>query len=125
MQSHMNDSTKRDKKNKSYEDNGELKNYIDETFLLNYLVSDTIDKTDDEDDTDKEKVKELTDKLIDKVILKVVELNPYMTKDEVENLIGEKFAIIKYKHTVSDADIVKDYKEAINKYIDKINDFKF
>lgn len=121
MQNHIEDSTKRDKKKESYEDRGELKNYIDETFLLNYLVTDTINKTEEEKN---EITKEITDKLIDKVILKVLEINPDITKSEVESLIGEKFAVIKYRNTVNDSEIVKNYKEAINKYVDKINDFK-
>lgn len=121
MQNHMEDGTKREKKNESYEDNGELKDYMDETFLLNYLVSNTLNK---EESDNTEQTKEITNQLVDNMILKLVQINPEMTKSEVENLIGEKFAVIKYRNTVTDSEIIKIYKEAINEYFDTVSNLK-
>lgn len=122
MQSHIEDSTSRDKKSESYEDDGAVKEYIDETFLLNYLVADTINKMDDDDNDNQ--IKEVTKKLVDNIIMKVVEINPDMTKNEIKELIGEQFAVIKYKSAVTNAEIIKIYKDAIKKYLNNIESMK-
>ena len=38
MQENIDGNTKREKENQNYQDNGELKQYVDETFLLNYII---------------------------------------------------------------------------------------
>ena len=44
IQEHFGDDTKRDKKDKNYSDEGELKGFFDDTFLLNYLALCTLNK---------------------------------------------------------------------------------
>ena len=41
---HVDDDIKEEKRNKDYNDNGKLKEYMDETFLLNYLVAASLDE---------------------------------------------------------------------------------
>ena len=44
MQENIDGNSKRIKDSKTYKDDGELKNYIDESFLLNYLAVDSLNK---------------------------------------------------------------------------------
>ena len=51
MQDNIGDGTKREKKHKSYEENGKLKDYINETFYLDYLVANSIENEKFSDDS--------------------------------------------------------------------------
>ena len=52
MQTHMDEDITNVKDNKDYFDNGELRSYLDESFLLDYLVMDLLSR-DKKDDVDK------------------------------------------------------------------------
>lgn len=120
MQEHIEDETKREKKNNSYLDNGPLKRYIDETFLLDYLIANTLNK----EEIKEEEAKEISHQVVDNMIKKLVEVNPDMTESEIKDLVGQEYAIVKYKNSVTDAEIKKIFKKSINEYLKKIENLK-
>jgi len=127
MQDNMSDGTKREKKNQSYEDNGKLKEYINETFLLDYLIANTLEQENNNTQNEKEiqeNKKELSKKLINNALNKVVNLNPNISEEELKDLIGEQVVVIKYKNKISTNEINKIIKKSINNYVDKIESNK-
>lgn len=126
MQDNIGDGTKREKKHKSYEENGKLKDYINETFYLDYLVANSIEneKFSDDSKNNKEAKKELTKKLIGNTLNKIMEFDPNITEDELKDIIGEQVIMIKQKNTVSTSEINKIIKKSINDYVEKIENYK-
>ena len=118
IQEHINDdSSVSSKNNESYDDSGVLKNYFDESFLLDYLVSQTILKG-NRKKLDKE---ELSERLIGNVVEKIIDINEGISEEQLSNLVAKQFTIIKYRNVVTDKKIQKLYREAIDKYLKKIS----
>ena len=117
LQEHFADEDKRDKQDKNYKEEGELKGLFDETFLLAYLSMCTLNK----EAYDVNKAKE---KVIEQVIRRVIDLNTTMSEDEIKDLVGEQFAIVKMKNTATQEGIEKIFKKHIEKYNTKINSLK-
>ena len=109
-----------------YEENGKLKDYINETFYLDYLVANSIEneKFSDDSKNNKEAKKELTKKLIGNTLNKIMEFDPNITEDELKDIIGEQVIMIKQKNTVSTSEINKIIKKSINDYVEKIENYK-
>ena len=120
MQEHIDDNTMRVKENKHYEDQGELKDYVDETFLLNYLVMSTLNK-DKISNEEKEKVSE---KIINNMVQQIVSLNAEMTVDDLKNVVGKSYEVIKYKQVTTAKRIEEIFSKHINKYLDKVSEIK-
>ena len=100
LQEHFNDEDKREKQDKNYEDTGELRGLFDDTFLLSYLAMCTLNK----DDYDINKAKE---QVVSQVIRRVIDLNSTLSEDEIKDLVGEQFAIVKNKNTATQEGIEK------------------
>lgn len=107
--------------NKDYMDQGELKQFIDEAFLLQYLAMKTIDEDRKESEATYQELKE---NMVEQMIEKIVD----MEEDETENvnnagsaeqqliqMISEKYEVIKYKKT----EIIKEIQQIFKKYIVK------
>ena len=107
--------------NKDYMDQGELKQFIDEAFLLQYLAMKTIDEDRKESEATYQELKE---NMVEQMIEKIVD----MEEDETENvnnagsaeqqliqMISEKSEVIKYKKT----EIIKEIQQIFKKYIVK------
>ena len=107
--------------NKNYMDQGELKQFIDETFLLQYLAMKTMDEDRKENEATYQELKE---KLVEQMLEKMID----MEDDESENInrksdaeqqliqmISEKYEVIKYKKT----EIIKEIQQIFKKYIEK------
>lgn len=116
MQSHMSDETKRIKDSKNDKVEGRIKGYVDETFLLDYLVLDTFSKN----AKDKVERKEVSEKIIGTMLQKLMDINGY-DQDELKELIDKQYTIIKYKNVVNDKEIYKKFKVSINNYLNKID----
>lgn len=118
IQEHINDeSSVSTKSNESYDDTGTLKNYFDESFLLDYLVSQTIIHG----NTKKLDKQELSERLIGNVVEKIIDINEGISEEQISNLVARQFTIIKYRNVVTDKKIQKLYREAIDKYLKKIS----
>lgn len=120
LQNHVADDTKIIKSNKKFEDNGILKEYIDNTFYLNYLAMDTLSET----DNNKQKKMEVIEEMTDNLIQKIVELNIDMPLQTLKEEIGDKIAIIKYKKEASLMEIQNIFSQHIKSYLEKIESTK-
>lgn len=112
---------------KNYNDQGELKQYIDETFLLQYLAMKTIDEDKVENEITYEELKE---KMVEQMLEKIVDME---NNDETENvngtnsaeqqllqMIAEKYEVIKYKKIEIIKEIQQIFKKQIEKYEEQI-----
>lgn len=121
MQSHMDDDVKNVKDNKDYFDTGELRNYFNESFLIDYLVMDTLSPN-------KEKVitkTEVTERLIGNVVEKLIDINEgNISEEQLKNLVSKQYTVIKYKTVVNDREIYKIFKKHMDKYLEHVNGIK-
>lgn len=111
------------KDKKVIDGNLEIKQMLDDTFLLNYLAITSLDNKDGEIDKDSkaELVEDLTNKMIDKII----ELNADMPVEKIQQTIGDKIAIIKNRHEATLAELEHRFDERLDEYINKILEFSF
>ena len=121
MQEHVNDESNVSTSDKdSYNDTSILKKYFDETFLLDYLASQTLTKYKNKK-VDKEK---LSERLIGNVVEKIIDINAGISEEQLSNLVARQYTIIKYKNVVTDKKIQKIYRDAIDKYLKKISNLE-
>ena len=120
LQNHVADDTRIIKSNKKFEDNGILKEYIDNTFFLNYLAMDTLS----ESDNSKQKKMEVIEEMTDNLIQKIVELNIDLPLSELKEQIGDKIAIIKYRKEASLMEIQNIFSNHIKSYLERIENTK-
>ena len=116
MQEHFNDETSNSKGNNNYEDNGPLKKMLDESFLLDYLVLDSVNKKSD----NIENKKEMQEKIVDNMLEKIINIDETIDEESLKKLISSKYKIIKYKIVVNESQIEKIFRKNIDKYLDKI-----
>ncbi len=114
------DSTSRKKEKKDYIDDGRYKNLVDETFLLQFLVLDSLNKN-EESSKDKE---ELSEKLVNNMVSTIVDLNKNISLDEIKDIVDKQYTIIKYKNVTSDKEIRRIFRDNIDKYMDRLIDLK-
>ena len=72
---------------KNYNDQGELKQYIDETFLLQYLAMKTIDEDKVENEITYEELKE---KMVEQMLEKIVDMENNDETENVKNVLQNK-----------------------------------
>ena len=121
MQTHMEDDVSNVKDNKDYFDNGELKTYIDETFLLDYLTMDLLSHNKKEN-VDKG---EVTERLVGNVVQRLIDISEgNITEEQLKNLVSKQYEVIKYKTVVNDREIYKIFKKHMDKYLSRINEIK-
>lgn len=120
MQENIDDSTRRVKNSKNYQDDGEFKQYLDETFLLNYLVLNSLNS---EEEQPIEK-KELSEKIVGNMIGQVMALNNNISEDEIKDIVSKQYAIVKYRYVTSDKSLYKIFNKSISKYLDIFNNLK-
>jgi predicted component of viral defense system (DUF524 family) len=120
LQNHVADDTKVVKSNKKYEDNGILKEYINNTFLLQYLAMNTISDTRGNDSNKTEVIEEITDNLLQRI----VELNVDLPLSTLKEKIGDKIAMIKFRKEASLTEIQNIFSEHIKAYLEKIENLK-
>lgn len=121
LRENMDDKTQNINEKKDYDDQGNLKNMMDDSFFLNYLILNTIDRDKENEIKNEEKQQEIQDIVISKMLEKVITMNNDISKKELQNIVGEKFAIIKYKNQASLQEIQQIFSKHIDKYLNKIN----
>lgn len=119
LQSHVANDTKVFKSNKKYEDNGVLKEYLNNTFLLDYLAINTLNDIESKDG-EGEIIEELTDKLIQRI----VELNVDLPLTTLKEKIGDKIAITKFRKEASLMEIQNIFSKHIKNYLEKIENME-
>ena len=115
LQNNVADNAKVVKSNKKYEDNGILKEYLNNTFLMNFLAMDTINEIDS-----KEKEREVIEQITDNLIQRIVELNVDLPLTTLKEKIGDKIAMVRYKKEASLTEIQNTFSTQIKNYLEKI-----
>ncbi len=123
LQANMKDNTKIEKDKKNLKDDVKIKQMLDDSFLMNYLIMNSIsfDNKIIDDKSNEEVVSDLTNKMIEKI----VELNANMPIDKVQEIVGEKIAVIKNKKEASLEEVERKFNERIELFTNKILDFSF
>lgn len=103
--------------NKDYEDEGELKKLVDETFLLQYLALKTLDEDNLEGQDTKE---ELELKMIEQMVDNVLDIDVEFSEEDLQQVILRKYEKIKYKKLEAIQEIQKIIRKNIDKYLQKI-----
>ena len=116
----MEPSVKKDHSNKEYKDQVKLKDMMDESFLLNCLIIDTLHK---KEVTEEEK-ENLQARVVSQSINQLMNISDQLSLDEVMKLIGKEYVKVKYKKVVDTSEIEKIYKKAMSEYIDKTDHLK-
>ena len=122
LRDNMEDKTQKNSEKEDYYDESNLAELMNDSFFINYLIMNTIDK-DREEPTEisKEEKKETQKIIISKMLEKVMSMDSSLSMNDVKEMVGEKFAIIKYKKQASMQEIQKTFNTHIEKYMKKIN----
>ncbi|MBR1748547.1 MAG: DUF2357 domain-containing protein [Bacilli bacterium] len=119
LQTHVADDTKVFKQNKTYDDNGVLKEYFNESFLLDYLAMNTLSEN-----KDLSKKTQTIEDITDRLIQRIVELNLDLPLSTLKDKIGERIAITKYKTEASLSEISNVFEKSIKNYLEKIENIE-
>ncbi len=96
-----------------------LKELLDETFALNYFVLNSID---DKEAEEVEKIKQ--EVIINNLIQKLIVSDSKLTKKEINDIINEKFQLIKNQTLAGEKEIREILLLAIREYQKSINSLK-
>ena len=118
IQTHIEEDTKKENTKNNFYDNGILKQMIDESFLLDYLVLDSVDKE------KQEEKEELSEKIVSNMIEKVITLDSNIDQEKLKQIIDKQYSIIKYKTVVNEKQIEETFKNAMNKYLDRVKEIE-
>lgn len=116
LRDNFNDKTTNVEENKDYMDNGELKQLMDETFLLQYLAMKTLDDDKMESQDTRE---EIQDVILEQMINKMLDMNTELTENQLKQMVANRYEVIKYKKMEVIQEIQKIFKTHIDKYIQK------
>ena len=123
MQSYNTDDLLNVRDRKILDEDLNIKQMLDDTFLLDYLALSSVDLnyTALDEDSKKELVDDLTNNMIDKII----ELNADLPIEKIKEKIGDKIAIIKNKKEATLAEVEKRFNERLEFFTDRIIEFSF
>ena len=117
LNEHLSDKDETEQDKKDYQEEGPLKQLIDETFLLEYLTINSINnKLNDKD------MKEIKEKTLSRMLDKMIDMNPELTKKQLQEKIGDQFEKAKEIRMASKKDIEKIFRKYIDKYFEKISE---
>lgn len=117
LRDNFEDKTAQINEEQDYTDNGELKQLLDETFMLQYLAMKTLDEDKMENEDVQEEIK---DAMVEQMINKMLDMDVDLTSDKLKQMIANRYETIKYKKLEVLQEIQKIYKTHIDKYIDKV-----
>ena len=119
MQTHMEDDVKKEKKNKDYYDEGRLRKCIDESFLLDYLVLNSINN--DNSSVDKNA---LSEKIASNMVEKIMNIDADIDEKKLKDIIEKQYSVIKYKTVVNEKQIEDTFKKYMDKYLKDVREVK-
>lgn len=102
---------------KEFQAKGKSKKYVDETFLLDYLILQNVDNP----ELKSKHKKEIIEQLVANMVERTIDVNQSITEEQLKNLVSKQFTIIKYKKQVTTGQIQEIFKKHISKYVQKIN----
>lgn len=117
LQENLEDNTSTESDNQNYEDNGELKEFADETFLLNYLIMDTLNK----EETGEGEQKEISQKIVENMVKQVVTLNTEITLTDLNKIVEKQYEVIKYQQVATAKKIEEIFNKNIDKYLKRVD----
>lgn len=121
LRENMDDKTKKTSQNEDYEDNSNLKELMDDAFFIDYLVMQTIDKDREQTkEQEEEKKKENQEIIISKMLEKVVAMDNNLSIKDIKDIIGEKYAVIRYRNQASIKEVQKIFNKNIDEYLTKV-----
>ena len=109
INSHINANNTPKKQKKDYMEKGHTKELIDETFLLDYLTINNMDK-------ENEETKEAKEKALSRMIDRIIDMNPELTKKELQDRLGLEYDKAKERRVITKNDIEKIFRKYIDKY---------
>ena len=110
-------SFEEDSENRNYTDEGELKQLVDETFLLQYLAMKTLDDDQLENEVTQ---KQLQENIVEQMIEKMVDMDTEITEDQLQRMIVGKYEVVKYKKMEIIKDIQQIFRSHLEKYEEQI-----
>ena len=110
-------SFEEDSENKNYNDEGELKQLVDETFLLQYLAMKTLDEDQVENEVTQ---KQLQENIIEQMIEKMLDMDTEITEDQLQRMIVGKYEVVKYKKMEVLKDIQQIFRSHFEKYEEQV-----
>ena len=105
-----------DSRVKEYKERGKSKHYVDETFLLDYLILKNVEHP----ELRKKYKKEIMEQLIANMVERIIDVNEQVSEEQLKNLVSKQYVIVKYKKQITNKQIQDIFKKHIGKYIKKI-----
>ena len=120
MQMNMEPSVKSNHTNKDYQDQGKLKEMMDQSFLLNCLIMNTMNQP----EVTKEEQESLQEEVVNQSVNQLMNISDQLSLEELMKLVGDQYVKVKYKKVLDTSEIERIYKKAIREYMDKIEHLK-
>lgn len=111
---------KMDNKVKEYKDRGKAKKFVDETFLLDYLILQNIENP----ELRNKRKKEIIEQLVANMVERTLDVHEGLTEEQLKNLVSKQYTTIKYKRQVTNKQLQEIFKKYISKYVQKISNIK-
>ena len=108
----INPKNQNKKHKKDYMEQGHAKELIDETFLLDYLTINNMNK----ENLDLQKTK---DRAISRMLDRIIDLSPELSKKELLDKLGMEYDKAKERRLITKGDIEKIFRKYINKYFER------
>ena len=124
LQQNVDGKTKRITDTRTYQDKGDLKDYIDESFLLNYLAMDTLSNKPSDEISTQEAKQQVSEQIIGSMLDQMISVNDTLTAEDLKNIVVKQYEIIKYKNITNIKSLSKIFNKQLDKYINKFNDLK-
>lgn len=118
LRDNFEDKTIQVDESQDYVDDGDLKQLLDETFMLQYLAMETLNEDKVENEELQEEIKEA---MIQQMIEKLLDMDADLTSNKLKQMISNSYEKIKYRKLEALKEIQKIYKSHIDKYLKKIN----
>ena len=98
---------------KEYNERGKAKKYVDETFLLDYLILQCVENP----ELKSKHSREIIERLIANIVEKIIDVNEAISEEQLKNLVSKQYIVVKYKKQVTNKQIQDLFKKSISKYV--------
>ena len=88
--------------------------------MLNYLIIDSLNQR----EMSNEEKNVVQEKIVSNMINQVMKVNNNISEEQLKDIVGQQFTIVKYKNVTSDKEIRKIFKDHIDKYLESVEGLK-
>ena len=124
LQAYRDDDTKIIKDKNNEENDLTIKQLLDDSFLLTYLTISSYNNKNNSEIDEQSKL-ELIEDITNKMIDKIVEMNSDLPIEKIQEIIGDKIAIIKNKKEASLVELEHKFNDKIQAFTERITEFSF